>query len=355
MEIIDGSYGEGGGQILRTSLALSSILRKEIKIVNIRKNRKPPGLKSQHLHSILLLKKITKAETNEIKVGSEELYFNPKGIFSGYYEENIGTAGSITLLLQAVLLPCLFSDNEIKLKIIGGTDVEHSPSFDYFRYILLSYYRIFGDIDVKLIRRGFYPKGGGEVEISVKSKIGINNYKDINEFLNEIKNIGELYLDENNEIREINIYSVASRDLKERKVAERMIDGALEILDKLNVEIKKNIEYVNTLSTGAVITIVGDRNYFFGSDELGKIGIRSEEVGKRAAEKFIRVVENNVSIDINLADNLIPIIGLIGKGYFTTYQITGHLDTNIWLVNKILNREIKIDKISDKKYRIYIK
>mgnify|MGYP001770627184 CR=1 FL=1 len=352
MKIIDGSFGEGGGQILRTALAISSLLKEDIKIINIRKNRNPPGLKNQHLHSILLLKKITRAQTNEIKVGETELYFKPNGIFSGYYEEDIGTAGSITLLLQAVLLPCLFADNKIKLKIIGGTDVKNSPSLDYFRYVLLPYFQIFADIDLKVIKRGFYPKGGGEVILEIKPKFSLSNYRSFSEFLNDIKSLGPLNLAETN-INKITIYSVASEDLKDREVAERMINGAIKYLNKLDIQIKIYKEYVKTYSTGAVITIVGDRGYFFGSDSLGEKNIKAEDVGKRAAEKFLRVINNNVSVDENLADNLIPILGLV-NGYFTTYEITGHLYTNIWLVNNLLSKNIRYEKIGENKYKIFV-
>jgi len=346
MIVIDGGYGEGGGQILRTSIAMSSILKKPIRIINIRKNRKPPGLKMQHLHAILLLKKITRANTNEVNVGSMELEFVPNGIFGGKYKEDIGTAGSITLLLQAVLLPSLFADSKIRLEIRGGTDVKHSPSFDYFRYVLLPYYKIFADISVNLIRRGFYPKGGGLVEIEINPKFSLNQYKNIEDFLKDISSLGSLDLNVE-EIDEIVIYSVASKDLKERNVCERMVHGALTVLSKFpEIKIKKKIEYVDTLSSGAVITIVANKKYPFGSDFLGEKGLRAEIVGKNAAEKFVEVIKKKASVDEHLADNLIPILSLI-KGSFITPSITGHLETNIWVVKNFLNLDIKMEKVGE--------
>ncbi|MEM1782600.1 MAG: RNA 3'-terminal phosphate cyclase, partial [Nanopusillaceae archaeon] len=261
MIVIDGSYGEGGGQIVRTSLLLSSLTKTPVKIINIRKNRTPPGLKAQHFHSILLIKKITRAETSDFDLGTTELFFNPKGIYGGVYRENIGTAGSITLLLQGSLLATIFSDSKTRLIVKGGTDVKHSPSLDYFRYVLLPYYKIFADINFRLVRRGFYPKGGGEIEIEVNPKFSINNYNSFKDFLKDLKNLGTL--DINFEIpEEINIYSVASRDLKKREVCERMIKGSISVLKNLvDVKIKKHIDYVDFYSTGAVITIVGNRKY----------------------------------------------------------------------------------------------
>jgi len=353
MITIEGGYGEGGGQILRTSIAMSSILKKPIKIVNIRKNRNPPGLKMQHLHAILLLKKITNADTNEIEVGSMELDFIPKGIFGGKYKEDIGTAGSITLLLQAVLLPSLFADSKIKLEIRGGTDVKQSPSFDYFRYVLLPYYKIFADISVNLIKRGFYPKGGGLVELEINPRFPLNQYKSVEDFLNDISSVGSLDLGLE-EINEITIYSVASKDLRERKVCERMIHGALTVLSKFpEIKIRKRIEYVDTLSSGAVITIVANKEHPFGSDFLGERKLRAEIVGKNAAEKFVEVIKKKASVDEHLADNLVPLISLI-KGSFITPSITGHLETNIWVVKNFLNLDIKIEKVGDS-YLVKIK
>ncbi|MGC9133405.1 MAG: RNA 3'-terminal phosphate cyclase [Nanopusillaceae archaeon] len=347
---IDGSYGEGGGQILRTSLFLSIIFNQEIYIKNIRKNRNPPGLKNQHLHTILLLKKIINAETNEIKIGSEELYFKPGKINPGIYKENIGTAGSITLLLQGILLPLLFSKDKIKIKIIGGTDVKNSPSIDYFRYVLLPYYNIFGKTKLEVVRRGFYPKGNGEIKLEIYPKYHLEDYKDINSFLKDIGNIKEIDISEEYP-EEIYIYSVASKDLKERNVAERMINSAIKLFYKYpEIKIKKNIEYVESLSTGAVITIVGKKGeYYFGSDSLGEKGKSSEIVGKEAEEKFIKVLENNVSVDLNLADNLVPFLLLL-NGKYSTYEFTDHLKTNIYISNLFLNR---IGYRIDRKIYIY--
>ncbi|BFI73691.1 RNA 3'-terminal phosphate cyclase [Nanoarchaeota archaeon] len=342
---IDGSYGEGGGQILRTALSLSVIFKQDIYIKNIRKNRNPPGLKNQHLHTILLLKKITNAETNEIKIGSEELYFKPRNINPGIYKENLETAGSITLLLQGILLPLLFSKDKIKLKIIGGTDVKNSPSLDYFRYVLLPYYNIFGKVKLEIIKRGFYPKGNGEIKLEIYPRYHLEDYDNINSFLKDINNIKELNIPEENS-EEIYIYSVATKDLKDRNVAERMINSAIKLFYKYpEIKIRRYIEYVDSLSTGAVITIVGKKgDYYFGSDFLGEKGLSSEIVGKNAAEKFLKVLENNVSVDVNLSDNLVPFL-LFLNGKYSTYEFSNHLKTNIYISNLFLDRiKYKIDK-----------
>ena len=351
MLIIDGSYGEAGGQILRTSIALSSLLKKPIRVINIRKKRKPPGLKNQHLHAIKLLEKITKAKTENIYVGSEEITFIPNGIYGDYYEENIGTAGSIPLLLQAVILPVLFADNKTKLRIIGGTDVKNSPSIDYFINVIGFYLEKFADIKFSIIRRGFYPKGGGEVYIEVFPKFKINEYKDFESFIKDLSEIGriDLYTEE---IKEIEIHSVASYDLKERNVAERMAKRTKELLENNGFKTKTNIDYVKTYSTGAVITLVAKTNtYVFGSDSIGEKGVPAEKVAERTVLKLFQVIKNNVSVDEHLADNLIPYLMLVG-GYFSTYKLTGHLSTNIWVCEQFFNKKIKL--VTNKKIEVWV-
>jgi len=351
MIIIDGSHGEAGGQILRSAIALSSLIRKPVKVINIRKKRNPPGLKYQHLHAIKLLEKITRAKTENVYVGSEDITFMPTGIYGGYYGENIGTAGSIPLLLQAVALPALFADDNIRLRIIGGTDVKNSPSMDYFTHIIGFYLNKFANISINIVRRGFYPKGGGEVLLEISPRFKVNEYKNFDEFLEDISKIGKinLYVED---IKKIEIYSVSSYELKERNVAERMAEKAKELLEINGLPVKVRIDYAKTLSPGAVITLVAKTNtYVFGSDSIGEKGITAEKVAENAVSKLLRVIKNRVSIDEHLADNLIPYLMLVG-GYFSTYELTGHLSTNIWVCKQFFNKEVKLN--INKKVEIWI-
>jgi RNA 3'-terminal phosphate cyclase (ATP) len=171
---IDGSYNEGGGQILRTALALSALTRKSFDMHSIRKGRKVPGLKAQHREGILALKQLCDAKFTDVQVGSESISFYPGRIKHGNFEIDIGTAGSITLLMQSVLLPSIFADGKVSWKITGGTDVSWSPQFDYFANVLVPYARRFADIEVKLEKRGYYPKGGGRVLIKINPKLMIS-------------------------------------------------------------------------------------------------------------------------------------------------------------------------------------
>ena len=167
---IDGSYCEGGGQIMRTALALSTITGKPFKVSNIRKGRCTSGLKNQHLYCIEALKKLCNADVKGASIGSECVEYSPGKIEGKTISIDIETAGSITLLLQALLMPCCFADKKTRLRLKGGTDVKWSMPFDYFKEILLPQLRKYDNIDVSLQRRGYYPKGGGKVDITIKPK-----------------------------------------------------------------------------------------------------------------------------------------------------------------------------------------
>ncbi|MBC2762112.1 MAG: RNA 3'-terminal phosphate cyclase, partial [ANME-2 cluster archaeon] len=166
---IDGSYGEGGGQIIRTAVALSAVTGTDVTISNIRSNRPKSGLKAQHMSAIRTAADMTGARISGLKSGSTELTFSPGvstsgGIPGGYYKIDIGTAGSITLLLQCLMPIALAAQEPVSLDITGGTDVAWSPPIDYMAHVLLPVLETMGlKCNIKLQRRGYYPRGGGRV------------------------------------------------------------------------------------------------------------------------------------------------------------------------------------------------
>src|SRR3989344_6611665 len=170
MITIDGSHLEGGGSIVRVALALSTLIGQEFKVINIRANREVSGLKAQHLESILALKEICGAETSNIQVGSKELWYKPGRIKGGKYRIDIGTAGSISLSLQGIILPCLFAPKKVSLEIKGGTCGKWQASVDYLQNVLIPHLTRFAKIELKIIKRGYYPKGGGEIILEISPK-----------------------------------------------------------------------------------------------------------------------------------------------------------------------------------------
>src|SRR5438034_4567249 len=166
---IDGSMGEGGGQVLRTSLALAAILRREVRIFNIRAGRAEPGLKAQHLTSVRAVTEICGASSKGLQVGSTEFIFSPGVLKAGSFRFDVGTAGSITLVLQTLMPMLPFTPGTVELEITGGTDVKWSPPIDYLRLVTLPILRKIGYLgDLEIVRRGQYPKGGGLVRFSTR-------------------------------------------------------------------------------------------------------------------------------------------------------------------------------------------
>lgn len=165
---INGGFGEEGGQIIHSAIALSCITKQPIHLENIRKNRKVPGLRPQHLTAIKILQKIANAKVIGAEIGSTELKFIPSNIESLELVENVGTAGSISLILQVLIPVVAISQKKLNLTIKGGTDVLWSPSIDYTQHVLREAYSRMGvEFSVKLNKRGYYSKGGGEINLQV--------------------------------------------------------------------------------------------------------------------------------------------------------------------------------------------
>lgn len=343
---IDGSHNEGGGQILRTALALSILTGKPFRAAKIRHHRPRPGLKNQHLTCIRALEQIAKVRVRDARLGSAVVEFFPAAATPGTYSIDIGTAGSITLLLQAVLLPCLFADGPIKLSISGGTDTKWSIPIDYFSRLILPFFREFAGIELKKIQRGFYPKGQGIVEFVILPKFHIHGHKDFADFVTHLRaESPAIQLTRKSGPIKIQGLSAASLKLKNANVAERQIQGAVGKLHHLcPVEVES--EYCKTASIGTVIslwTVDQNQNIFVGADALGERGKQAEKVGTEAAAKLMRVLNSDAVVDHHLADNLIPLLALLG-GRMITSKITGHIHSNIYVCEKFLNVNFKIDE-----------
>ena len=211
---LDGSHGEGGGAILRQALALSMATGKGFRIINIRKGRCNPGLAPQHLAGVNAAKDLCSAEVKGHAIGSTELSFKPGEIKAGRYRINIGTAGSITLLLQSLLLPSIFSGKKISFHITGGTDVNWSQPYDYFKFVFLPQMKRYADIEANLFKRGYYPRGMGEVKLTVQGKFTLND------------DIPSILLIKQKKLLQIRGVSHASIDLENARVAARQAESA---------------------------------------------------------------------------------------------------------------------------------
>ena len=344
MIIIDGSKGEGGGQIVRTALFLSSLTKIPIKIFNIRKGRPKPGLKPQHLNIVKLLKRITEAEIEGDKLNSLELIFKPKTLRGGKYFVDFKTAGSITLFLQTILPVLIFADKDSELEIVGGTDVPGGMPIDYYKNVILPFFKKFADIHFKLLKRGFYPKGGGRVHIKIKPKIKREDFRTFNEFVNKLREtFGKIEFMERGNLKALYGIGFAHRNLASRKVVERIIKSANRILQKIK-EVRWKIDYCDALSYGAGVVVWGVfENTIIGADSLGEPRKSAEKVGEEVGKKFLKEYLSNSACDEHFADNIIPFLALLG-GKIKVSQLTSHIETNIWVCTKFFDKMFDIKR-----------
>ena len=322
---IDGSYLEGGGQLLRTSVALSSITEKPCRIFNIRSNRKNPGLQAQHLKGIEVAAKLCKAELKNAKIGSQEIEFTPRKIKGGNYSVDIGTAGSISLVLQTLVPICIHADDEVELEIIGGTDVLWSPNIEYFQEVFCGNVKKMGiEIESEIIKYGFYPKGGGKVKVRIKP-------------CKELKSIN---LIERGNVNRYDIRSIASKSLEKAKVAERQIEGAKKVIPKFDCEY---FEYVDAFSPGSTTHIhTHCDNSILGATVYGERGIPAEKIGEETARNLMKQIDSNACLDEHMADQILFYLALAG-GSVSVAEITNHCKTNMWVIEKFLPMKFEIN------------
>jgi RNA 3'-terminal phosphate cyclase (ATP) len=330
---IDGSHGEGGGQILRTALAFSSILKVPVIIHRIRAGRKNPGLQAQHLKGVEALARITAAQTEGVSLGSKRVIFIPKKICSGAFRFEVGTAGSVTLLLQALLPPLCLAKGRSHLTLVGGTHVEWSPPYHYLMEILLPTLRSMGiSIRADIERWGWYPKGGGVVQVDVEPSF-------------QIKPISLL---DRGPIKRI--WGISAISNLPRHVAERQKGEALKRIER-EIEMDAEITVLDdapSIGQGSFLFLSAEyEGTIAGFSSLGRKGRPAEKVAEEAVMSLKKYMDSEGCIDPYLADQLIPFLALAkGNSGFTTTQITEHLLTNLWVVG--LFSEVRILKSGDK-------
>ncbi|MFW5907178.1 MAG: RNA 3'-terminal phosphate cyclase [Candidatus Natronoplasma sp.] len=319
---IDGSHGEGGGQVLRTALAMSMITQEEIKVTDIRANRPNPGLSHQHMMAIRAAEEMCGAEIEGAHKSSSEIIFEPGRIEGGYYRFDIGTAGSVTLLSQALIPPALFSGEEFTFRLKGGTDVKWSPPYDHFKNVFLALLKKMGaDIECKLIKRGHYPKGGGEIELRVRGG-EITPYEPSQDF-GDIR--GRAFV--------TNLPEHIARRMKKEVLKEFMEDETSISIEKYDSP---------SAGTGIVLWTTGPR--IVGKGVLGEKGVPAEKVGGEVAEGLRKEIGSRVDVDIHAADQLIPYLAVMdGDGVMKARKKTGHLETNAWLVNRFEGVDLNLE------------
>jgi len=322
--IIDGSLGEGGGQMLRTSLAMSAITGRPLIINNIRANRPKPGLARQHLTGLELIGKICHAQVKGAEIGSTHVEFQPGRIEHGEYLVDVGTAGSITLVLQTILPVLASKKGSSQIILTGGTDVKWSPPVDYYTMVLFPILKKMGlicSLDVE--RRGYFPRGGGRVTATIESPDKLLPLE--LEPFSEPKKIGGL----------INITDLPL------KIADRIKDAALDILPDAEIRIQ-HMEKGPGQGVGIVLAAMDGRT-ILGSSSLGERGKSAEKVGAEAARFLLAEINGGGSCDLNASDQLLPYLALAG-GSLSASKLTGHASTNIGIIEKFCTEKFDMNR-----------
>jgi RNA 3'-terminal phosphate cyclase (ATP) len=334
---IDGSQGEGGGQILRTTISLSAITGKPVEVINIRANRANPGLRPQHMTAIKIIADLFHAEFENLKIGADWIRFLPSDKFKGgSVKFDIGTAGSIPLILMTVVPAVSLSNNSLQIEVTGGTDVKASPTIDYIKHIVAESYRSIGiKFSVNVLKRGYYPKGGGVVQSTILP----------------CKSPGTLEMLATRHV-EPKIISVCSQ--LPLHVAKRQISSAIIALEKKEILCSNYTASIETsASPGSSILIysASDFGLYIGGDSIGEPGKRAEAVGKEAADRFLESMLAQALVDPFLADMLVlPLALSKGTSRYRVARLSQHLLTNLHVASQISGCKYSIEQ----KGRTYI-
>lgn len=323
---IDGSFGEGGGQILRTALALSALAAKSFRIHNIRAGRSSPGLQPQHLASVSAVAELCKASVTGGQIGSTELEFFPGDIAPGRYKFDVGTAGSVSLVFQALLPALLKAGDDCEVEIFGGTNVSHAPQVEYFQHVLFPMLHSCGArIGIEIKKSGFYPKGGGHVFLSTEhselSRLDFTRFE-----LSSIEGVS------------------LCANLPD-SVARRQGNSATLELFKHNLQARIKPHVVPALSPGSGIVLWAsskNSSAIIGADALGERGMPAEEVGVDAARNLLAELNSGACVDRHAADQLLPFMALAG-GEIRTSTITQHAQTNMRVIEMFLDVKFGVD------------
>ncbi len=325
---IDGSYGEGGGQVLRMGVALAAVTGTPVRVVHVRAKRKNPGLAAQHVTAVQAVAKLCDASTKGLTIGSQSLEFHPGRLRGGSFSFDVGTAGSITLVLQACL-PASFAAGDATLTIRGGTDVPLAPPLDYFGHVFLGLLRKMGgrgSVDVST--RGYYPRGGGLVRVNVE----------------RVREWSPLVLPKRGDITGIAGRAHAS-NLPEH-VAMRMKSGALQQLSGY-MAVRIHEETLGPDRAvgpgGAVVLWAETEETIVGASALAEKGKRAETVGVEAARALLKEIDSGATIDVHAADQVLVYAAMATRASeFLVRDVTEHMRTMMWLLGSFLGTQFNV-------------
>ena len=326
---IDASHGEGGGQLTRLAMALAAITGRALHLKDIRARRAKPGLMAQHLTALRAVAALSGGELAGAALGATQVEFRPGPIRGGEYRFQVGTAGSISLVLQAVLPVALRADGPCLLHISGGTDVKMAPPLDYLRLVFLPWLAAMGaEVRLESVRHGYYPRGGGEVGVTVTPGGPLK----------------PLWLEDPGPLREIR--GVAHVAHLPRHIPERMAATARSVLADLapvHIETRVLGDAEACGQGGALVLIAETERSRLGVSVVAERGVTAEKLGHAAARSLRAEIAAGATLDIHAADQLLIYAALArGASRFTVREVSGHARTVMWLIEQFLPVRFKV-------------
>lgn len=334
--VIDGSAGEGGGQLLRTSLALSIITGRPFSLERIRAGRKKPGLMRQHLTCVKAAALICNAEVEGATVGSTEITFRPGPVTGGIHHLDIGSAGSVSLVLQTIAFPLMHAREAAEIKVRGGTHALWAPPYPFLEVSWLPLVqRAGGRIALELKSAGFYPAGGGEVVLKTEPT---DEWK-------------ALHLGAPSVLAPLDLTAIVSQ-LSEG-IARRELAAAAELLADSKVTLSsamvKSPGPGNAMWLVARDEVTNIANVFSG---IGDPGVKAEDIGESVAKSFLAWRASGTSVEEHLADQVMLPIVMSGAGSYTTNVLSLHSKTNLEVIHAFTEKRFRCFQIADDQVRI---
>lgn len=330
---IDGSMHSGSGTILRYAVALATLAGTPVHMTRIRAKREKPGLRPQHLQALLACSSLSGGRLQGGEVGSQEIHYWPgRGLKGGTFQWEIGTAGSATMVALTVIPIALFSQGPSRFLITGGLFQENAPSaFHMQRVVIPLVRRMGGEVRIQIMRPGYVPGGQGVLEVRVEPMA---------------RPLGALHMLEQGEVEAVGGVSLASH-LQQARVAERMAETSQRLLQARGY--KAEMEVLNDTSAaqkGSALLLWArtDKGCLLGADGAGRPGRRSERISQSVVNSLLEDLETGATCDRHAADQLIIFAGLAqGRSDYRIPMVTGHVETNLWLVREILGAETELD------------
>jgi RNA 3'-terminal phosphate cyclase (ATP) len=333
---IDGSYGEGGGQVLRTSLSLAAITGQPIRIAGIRAKRKKPGLAPQHLTAVRAAARVCHAHIQGDALGSMLLEFNPgSSVQAGTYTFDVsearqgGSAGAITLVLQTILLPLSLASGDSWVTLRGGTHVNFSPTITYIQQVYLPILKRMGiEAEVKIGAWGWYPQGGGEIKLLVKGG----------------RKLGGINLVERGDLQQVRGLAVVTQ--LPAHIPQRMANRAENLLREAGLKVNIQALREKGVAPGAGIFLTAEyQNSLTGFGGFGRLRMTSEKVAEIACKQLLRFHQTGAPVDEHLADQLLlPAVLASNESYYRVAEVSTHLTTNAAIIEQFGLARIKLNE-----------